>query len=163
MDAEEKFWKTPELGERLVSMLDPLSTRHLAQSSVMDIKVLQKSLSLKAWSKLIRPSSYGGEGLLHVEDVQDLVRVLHVLELEEPSTFLLPLLGLICKSRPSEPVGGFYHVMKMICPSHPGYPNSITEKAFLLLEEVEGRFGTAEQSVESISVFSLAPPSTSPR
>ena len=67
LDAGEKFWKTPELGERLLSMLDPLSTRHLIQSGVMDKKILQKSLSLKAWSELIRRSSYGGKGLLQME------------------------------------------------------------------------------------------------
>ena len=156
LDAGEKFWKTPELGERLLSMLDPLSTRHLIRSGVMDKKILQKSLSLKAWSELIRRSSYGGEGLLQMEDVQDLVRVLHFLELEEPSTYLLPLLDLICKSRPTDPVRGDH--VDMICPNHPDNPHSITEEAFLLLEEVEGRFGTAVQSVESISVLSLKEP-----
>ena len=151
LDADEKFWKTPELVERLVSMLGPLSTLCLVQSGLVDKEILQKGLSLKAWSKLIGSSSYGGEGLLQKEDVRDLVRILHFLELEEPGRFLLPLLDLICKSRPS------HRKVDMICPSHPD-PHSITEEAFLLLEEVEGSFGTAEQSVDSITMYSLKEP-----
>ena len=101
--ADEKFWKTPELVERLISMLDPRSAlRLLIQSSAVDKETLQKSLSPKAWSKLIERSSYDDEeeGLLQVEDVRDLVRLLHFLRPEEPSTFLLPLLDQICKMRP---------------------------------------------------------------
>ena len=60
--ADGKFWKTPEMVERLVSMLDPLSTLRLVQSGLVDKEILQKGLSLKAWSKLISHSSYGGEG-----------------------------------------------------------------------------------------------------
>ena len=57
MEPAKKFWSLPELGERLVSYLDPLSVLHLAQSSVMKKKTLQKSLTSKAWIKLIRRSS----------------------------------------------------------------------------------------------------------
>ena len=38
MDAAEKFWTLPELGETLVSLLDPRSVLHLAQSAVMKTK-----------------------------------------------------------------------------------------------------------------------------
>ena len=155
----EKFWKTPELVEKLVSKLDPLSTLRLIQSGVMDKDILKKGLSLKAWSRIISRSSYGGEGLLQMEDVKDLVKVLRFLELEEPSIFLLPLLDLICKSRPAIP--GLWGIpsnqVKMICPSHPD-PHSITIEAFLMLEELEGSFGTAEQSVGSIKKFILNEP-----
>ena len=48
-----------------------------------DKKILQKIISSKAWSKFIRWSSYGGEGLMHKDDVRDLVRVIHLMELEE--------------------------------------------------------------------------------
>ena len=101
--ADEKFWKTPELVEKLISMLDPRSAlRLLIQSSAVDKETLQKSLSPKAWSKLIERSSYDDEeeGLLQEEDVRDLVRLLHFLRPEEPSTNLLPLLDQICKMRP---------------------------------------------------------------
>ena len=45
MDAAEKFWTIPELGERLVSLLDPLSTLRLIESNVME-KEIQRRASL---------------------------------------------------------------------------------------------------------------------
>ena len=93
--AEKKFWNTPELIERLISSLEPLSALHLLQSGVVDKDILQKSFSVKAWSKLIKPSSNGGEELLQEEDVRVLVKILQFLELEEPGAYLLPLLDLI--------------------------------------------------------------------
>ena len=100
--AEDKFWNLPELIERLISLLDPLSALCLLQSHVIDKEILQKSLSYEAWNKLIRRNSNGGEGLRQAEDVKDFVKILKLMELEEPSTFLLPLLDLICESGPSE-------------------------------------------------------------
>ena len=155
LDADEKFWKTPELVERLVSMLGTLSTLHLIQAGVVDKGILQKGLSLKAWSKIISQSSYREEGLLQKEGVKDLVKVLHFLELEEPSTFVLPLLDLICKSGQDQPIG---YRMQLVCPTTLPDSHSVTDEAFLLLEEVEGSFGTAEQSIESMSLFSLEEP-----
>ena len=57
MDPTKKFWTIPELGEKLIAHLDPLSLLHLVQSDVMGKEVLQKSLTFKAWSELIRRSS----------------------------------------------------------------------------------------------------------
>ena len=149
--AEDKFWNLPELIERLISLLDPLSALCLLQSHVIDREILQKSLSYEAWNKLIRRNSYGGEGLLQAEDVKDFVKILKLMELEEPSTFLLPLLDLICESGPSESPK---RKVQVTCPNHPE-PHSVSPEAFLLLEEVEGAFGTAEQSIKSILAYDL--------
>ena len=155
--AKEKLWKFPELVERLASMLDPRSVLYLIQSSVVDKDILQKSLSSKAWSRLIKHSSYD-EGKLQREDVRDMIRVLRFLEPEEPSAFLLPLLHEICKSRPSYQTLNPHLNVQLVCPScHPD-PHSITLEAFLMLEEVEGAFGTAEQSVKSISCWDVQEP-----
>ena len=145
-EAKDKFMNIPELIERLISFLDPLSALSLLQSKVIDKKILQKSLSCEAWKKLIRRSSYDGEGLLQAEDVKDLVKILKLLEHEDPGTFLLPLLHLICESRPSKP---FLSWVQVICPNH-GEPHTVTPDAFLLLEEVEAAFGTTVQSIKSI-------------
>ena len=75
MVAAEKFWTIPELGERLVSLLDPLSALRLIESNVMDKEILQKSLSFAAWSNLIKGTSTGQQSLL--EDVRVLVKILH--------------------------------------------------------------------------------------
>ena len=79
MDAVEKFWTIPELGERLVSLLDPLSALRLIESNVMDKEILQKSLYFAAWSNLIKGTSTGQQSLL--EDVRVLVKILHFMEL----------------------------------------------------------------------------------
>ena len=144
--AEHKFLNLPELIERLISSLDPLSALRLLESHVIDKDILQKSLSGKAWNKLIRSSSYGEEALLEVEDVKNLVKILKLMKVEEPSKFLLPLLDLICESGLSQP---YSSGVEVICPNHPE-PHLVTPDAFLLLEEVEGAFGTAEQSIKSI-------------
>ena len=161
MDAARKFWTTPELGERLVSLLDPLSTLRLIQSDVMDKETLQKSLSPKAWNKLIRRSSRDENRLLQKEDVKDLVKILKLMELKEPSTLLLPLLDLACVLPPL--FSNDY--VKMVCPKHQEGPDFQPHKehfiaidAFLLLEEVEGAFGTTEQIFESIEVYDLHEP-----
>lgn len=152
--AEKKFWNTPELIERLISSLDPASALRLLQSSVMDKDILQKSLSFKAWNNLINH-----KGLLQEEDVRVLVKILKFLELGEPGAFLLPLLDLICESRPS--YQGLFsrgEMVEMLCPCHPEDPHSITDEAFMLLEEVEGAFRTMEQSIRSITVWELQEP-----
>ena len=155
MDAAEKFFTIPELGERLFSLLDPLSSLRLIESSVMEKKILQKSLSFAAWSNLIRGISNAvpchhwkmlrrkeAGCKRSTELVGVLVKILHFLELEEPSTFLMPLLDQICEFRPGN------HV-QMICPCHQE-PHFISTEAFLLLEEVEGAFGTTQQSLKSM-------------
>ena len=98
MDAAKKFWRTPELGERLISMLDPLSTLHLIESNVIDKKDLQKIISFAAWSNLIRGTSNGEQELLEEEDVRALAKILLCMKLEEPGPLLLPLLDRICES-----------------------------------------------------------------
>ena len=146
--AEQKFWNSPELMEKLLSMLDPLSILRLVQFRLVKKETLQKSLSYKAWLELIKHSSicsqfYGGLDLdwLKMEDVKDLVKILKLMKLEEPSAYLLPLLDLNCERSPRDEV-------HMICPCGPE-PHLISTDAFMLLEEIEGAFRTTEQSVTS--------------
>ena len=164
----ERFLKLPELIERLVSFLDAQSTLCLLRSRVMDKETREKSFSSKAWSQLIRRTLCGQDGLLLIrrtpemveaeaevwcgveswlevdEGVKDLVKILKLLQLEQPNTFMLPLLDLICESIPS-----MEHIA-IRCPCHTE-PHIVSWRAFLLLEEVEGAFGTAEQSIQSMS------------
>ena len=153
--AELKFWNTPELTETLLSLLDPVSVLGLVQSKVLEKQILQKSLSLTAWNRLIRRSSSNGGGphcvgLLEKEDVKSAVKILRLVNLEDPSTYLLPLLDVICQFLPGKSV-------EMVCPRHEN-PHSISSYAFLLLEEVESSFGTLEQSLKSISAAYLYGP-----
>ena len=79
MDAVVKFWGCSDFHENLLTMLDPLSTKRLIQSEVVEKKVLKRSLSSKIWACLIKRSSYGGGGVLVLDDVKDLVPVLKFL------------------------------------------------------------------------------------
>ena len=161
--ATKKVWGIPELGEKVITFLDPLSVLHLAQSKVMDKETLQKSLTFKAWGELIKRCTVSesdraednlrriAEGLNFEKDwfpeikenVKVLVRILHFVKLDELSPYLLALLDLICES---SVYGG---PVEMICPRRPEH-HSITKDAFLLLEEVEAAFGTTEQSLKSV-------------
>ena len=57
-EAEQVFWKMPELAERIVLLLDPLSILHLVQAGVLDKHVLEKSISSTVWDKLVRKGSW---------------------------------------------------------------------------------------------------------
>ena len=78
--AEQAFWKMPELAERIVLMLDPFSIFHLVQAGVLDKHVLEKSISSTVWNKLIRKGSYGLQDGLQKRDVKNLVAILKLME-----------------------------------------------------------------------------------
>ena len=145
-DSEQKFLGCPELLENLLTMLDPLSIKRLTQSGVVEKKVLKKSLSSKIWAGLIKRSSYGGGGVLVLDDVKDLVAILKFLKLEEPGSFLLPLLHHICKKCPTK------RFADGVVLNHPGHtePCKVSLLGFLLLEEAESSFGTSIQNIEKI-------------
>ena len=132
-----------------------LSVLHLAQSSVMKKETLQKSLTPKAWIKLIRCSSLqvldevDKERERKREELKVLVKILHYMKLGELSPLLGPLLDLICESNPGLDDS---ECVRMTCPCRPE-PHFISPQGFLLLEEVEAAFGTAEQSLMSIGSF----------
>ena len=98
-----KFWEIPELVEKLVALLDPLSTTCLAQSGVMETDIFQKSMSSKVWKNFIRQSSSVSvdRGVLLREDVKRLVAVLNLMKVEDPTNFLVALLDLVSAQFPS--------------------------------------------------------------
>ena len=85
--AGQVFWK---LAERIILLLDPLSTLRLVQALVLDKHILEKSISSTVWNKLIRKGSFGGGALLR-RDVKNLVPILKLMK--EPGALLLPLLA----------------------------------------------------------------------
>ena len=146
MDAVVKFLGCSELIETLLTMLDALSIKRLTQSGVVEKKVLKKSLSSKIWAGLIKRSSYGGGGVLVLDDVKNLVAILKFLKLEDPGSFLLPLLNHICERFPAE---------EGVTLNRPGHedPHRVSFPGFLLLEEAESSFGTSIQSIEKIDAW----------
>ena len=150
-EAEQKVFKIPELVETFVSLLDPLSALRLIQSQVVDKDTLKKSLSSEAWNNLIRRSSRTQwMRQLQEGEVKNLVSILKLIKVDEPRTFVVPLLDLICESSVAT---GWNYVNKihLICPmSHPAAPLVVSTNDFLLLEFVEAAFGTAEQSIVQV-------------
>ena len=170
-EAERKFWETPELLETLFLSLDLQSTLSLAR--LLDQENLQRSMTSKVWSKLVsqncpsvengllfgrfgtppkqQPTAIERERLqeaLHA--VKNLANILKLMK--EPKDLLLDLLDVICKRIPAT---AHSNQLQMVCPRHPD-PHSISPAGFLLLEEVEGILGTAEQRIESIEVGCLS-------
>jgi len=145
-DAAAKVWCCPDILENLLTMLDPLSIKRLTQSEMVEKKVLKRSLSFKIWASLIKRSSYGGGGVPVLDDVKDLVAILKFLKMEDPDSFLLPLLNHICKRFPAE---------EGVSLNHPGHedPRKVSLEGFLLLEEAESSFGTSIQSIERIDAW----------
>ena len=78
--------------------------------------------------------------LVQKQDVKDFVKILKLMELEEPSMLRLPL---VCVMAPVESFSR--EDVKMVCPNHQ-YSHFVSI-AFLLLEEVEGAFGKADSQV----------------
>ena len=157
-EAEKKFWKTPELVEKIFPFLDLQSTLSLAQAHELTRKILEGSF---VWKKLLKRSCLSdgvvfwaaGEiaGTLKekLEVVKHLTAILKLMEDYEAN--LLDLLHTICKRGPPDVESRSYHgVVKLGCPCRPD-PHLVLFSDFLLLEEVEGAFVTTEQTVETIS------------
>ena len=177
---EKKFWKIPELVEKLITFLDAESVSELAQAHQLTVQVLQGTHS---WNKLVRRTCPYyvhrniPEELDHVTDSDDLFRVwvderffaqsidvyslAGVLRLmENCKASLLELLHVICERYPPIVYGKYEddapEFFQLSCPCK--RTHSVSHLGFLLLEEVEGTLGSAAQEVEKVSIFSLEEP-----
>ena len=131
------FWQTPELLQGLLPFLDLESTLRLAQAHEKTRSILQGS---RAWRNLIKRNS----PLDQPDKVKHLVAILKLMEDTESN--MLDLQDVICEANPSIYQG---ESVQISCPSHPdSHPTSV--EGFLLLEKVEGAFGTTEQTIENI-------------
>ena len=92
--------------------------------------------------------------MLVLDDVKDLVAILKFLKLEEPGSFLLPLLNHICEKFPAE------RFADRVVLNRPGHtdPCKVSLLGFLLLEEAESSFGTSIQNIEVIRAATLDEP-----
>ena len=92
--AEWKFWRIPELVERLLLFLDTGSTSRLAKVHPLTMEILQSPLG---WRKLLR-KSFPCKTIIHSE--QDRVEIQHLTQIlknmENPKLRLLELLDVIC-------------------------------------------------------------------
>ena len=167
-EAAKVFLGTPELVEKLLPYLDLETTFNLAQTHKLTREVLQKR---SIWRKLIRRGCHYDEEQdfynherdfynyvpPHHAKIAQLKKLVEILKLfKSPEAHLLDLLELVCERfktlrRLREYVG------PQVLLSHPGHSDhhSVSLACFLLLEEVEGAFGTTLQRLESISGGSI--------
>ena len=152
--------------EKLLPFLDVTDTLHLHQSGTMCLlKHLQRDAVV--WKKLVLralPENYKVEWGYNyntrardalVEKRVELGSLIDILKmLEEPNSYLLYLLQLICeKSPPDERIA----VIQISNPST-GSSYSVSSLGFMLCEEVEAAFGSAVQKVEQIELTCLEEP-----
>ena len=165
-EAAKKFWGTPELVDKLLPFLDLESTLHLAQVHELTRDILQGSFGR---NKLISRTCLqeGGDHPTIEEErtevVKHLVEILKLLKKRKSN--MLDLLETISKSsRPIARLGWSEPDFATMTPSNPNNPShQVGLEGFLLLEAVEGAFGTSEQKLEGISLGfrGLAEPSLS--
>jgi len=154
--AEEIFWNTPELVERLTMFLDPTSALCLAKAQVMKRKIFRESFSSEVYTSLATQSSFGRSWRCNElndkqrDDVRTLVEILKLVRPKQLRRFLHHLLDEICRRFPSQDWDEDWDEVEVICPCQED-THKISLKGFQLLEkEVEGVFGTTVQSLKSV-------------
>ena len=172
--AERRFWRTPELVEKLLPLLDARSISRLAQVHQLTVELLQAA---SFWNDLVRRTCPYDEISPDQMDnqyefcnlVQDTFQeqkraIKHLIKLlkkmEDPDVFLLQLLHVICDRFPSVGVRELWDdkpvLFQLSCPCKTSH--SVSHLGFMLLEEVEEALGTAEQKVEKVSINHLREP-----
>ena len=138
----------------LLPYLDLESTLHLAQVHELTLDILQGSI---AWNKLISRTRLQEGGALHrnpglleekMEVVRHLVDILKLMKNRKAN--MLDLLDTICNKRFE---GAHAGRVTLSCPNHPNSHRPDLFGDFLLLEAVEGAFGTSEQKAISSADF----------
>ena len=111
-ESEKMFWRTPELVDKLMTFLDGQSTLALVKALPMALEIIKGK---SAWIKLVRRvcpydiddvcdsvAEWEEELAKERKDVMNLVEILKMMELEDPSPLLLDLLHVICERYPPD-------------------------------------------------------------
>ena len=182
-DAQQMLWSNPDLVEKLLPFLDAQSTLCLVQSEfTCTLDLLQDTENPSIWIKLIgrsltgSPTFEGADALdsdALAQATQDVVHgalsnllranferkrtqvvpLIAILKLmEDPNPQILHLLEAIVQKYPQEFGGG---ILKMSCPCTTQF-HSVSFLGFLLLEEVELAFGSANQEISSLEYLLVA-------
>ena len=181
-EAEKKFWRTPELVDRLMTFLGGQSTLALVKALPLALDIIGGKSS---WIKLVRRvcpydtpdtpcvSVAEWEEIVAEErkDVVTLVEILKMMELEDSNSLLLDLLHVICKNFPlvdrdDVPVEARAsrvndipgpELIQVSCSCEQA-SHALSPGGFLYLEEAERAMGTTVQKVERVVVDDLGEP-----
>ena len=157
-DAVERFWELPELVRNLLPCLDAYSIASLGSIHELTIRVLQEDWGHSFMRQLIKESGLPCNELNAETLEQNRVglRCLAnlLIKMKNPMELLLTLLEMICDKCPRR---SLEKCVQLSCPAAGqcvpclnDSPHSVTALGFILLEEVEGVFGSVEQRVEKI-------------
>ena len=149
----EKFLNLSELVERVLLLLDPSSALNLFQSGLVEKEVLRESLPSKVWKQLVLRCSFGEDWRIEIEDVRRMGQILKQLDLEDYTSYILPLLDTICQKFTYSGLGSR---IEITCSCLKG-AHSLQLDGFLLLEEVEAVFGTTLQNIHQFRSYSTEP------
>ena len=155
-EAEEKFWKTPELVEGLLPFLDPPSTLQLAKVHPLTRGILQGTSD---WSRFVRrscpfPPPY--DQISFVEEMVEKLRpIIGIMQLiGGPESHLGALLDVICDRFPPNnwnQCGRPEYFVKVTGPGHEVH--LVTALGFVLLEFVEAAHGSSVQKLRSVFTY----------
>ena len=179
-EAERKFWRTPDLLERLLAVLDAKSVLALVKGLPPALAIIQRK---PTWIKLVKrvcsniedprfdSVSYSHEEV--AEHRSGLIPLVDIMKLMT-SNFrprLLDLLDVICEGNPPvlrENVSedSYFEecwndlagpeLIKVTCTRHTSH--EVSPYGFLLLETVEGAMDTTMQMVEQVALYHLEEP-----
>ena len=152
--AMAKFWRTPELAEKLLGFLDGSSTLNLARCHNLTKETLQRP---SVWTKVVRRLCPVGlnqpmwdEKALVATNKKTLMPLLQILKMaKDPAEMKLTLLEVICERFPLETEKDIdmgpdsYHQFVKVRFSCPHKDHSVSAVGFLLLEEVEIACGSS--------------------
>lgn len=156
MAAEQKFWNTPHLVRLLVPFLDISSVLNMASDHPITLDLLRQNSAWRraVWSNLLKRS--------RIEEEVVNVAVSLMRSLEDKEGLLLDVLDIICERFPSKALTlirqGFDpddedlvpDEVRVTCSRHGEH--SVHPEGFKLMEQAEGKMGTALQEVVWIEI-----------
>ena len=167
--AEWKFWRTPELVDKLLTFLDAGSTKLLAESHDLTLQILGQAFN---WDKLTKRTFPVGEDFDLVEDADTflaseksktgfLVDILRMIKGAQQPQLKKDLLHAICKRFPGEPAvekiwkqKPFIDVSCSSCLE----THQVSSWGFLLLVHLEAKLGSEEMNVLRVAAGDLKEP-----
>ena len=183
-DAEKKFWRMPEMVERLLPFLDAVSTLSLVKALPLALELIQRKF---LWRKLVRRvCPFDTDEVVSEAEFEEVVvkersKVMPLVEIvkmmEDPNPRLLDLLHVICQRFPpvarddvpeearsrwsngeirvNEIPGPEFIELSCTC-RHTRH--AVCPFGFLLLEGVERAMGTTQQMVQWVVTDDLDGP-----
>ena len=162
-DAETKFWRMPELVEKLLEYLDEFSVLSIVGVKLLTVEVLQaasgtqKRFEPKPLGKLIRKALGFGQNKTFLQQREKVQRISNSLlaQLDSPQHLLLEVLDVICAEyKYVRQTAQWWQrsVIRISCPLHTYH--SVSALGFILLQDCEDAIaiGSAQQRVRKIEL-----------